>query len=61
MKHEAPPASQASVIGSIHIGGFSVIAGHTHGVIEVEHTSIPARRNAPMSRMLSAAFAAVGP
>ena len=29
------------------------MAGHTHGVMAVEHTSMPARRNAPMSRMLS--------
>ena len=61
VKHEAPPASHASVMGSIHIGGLSVIAGHTHGVIAVEHTSMPARRKALMSRMLSAALAAVGP
>ena len=48
-------------MGSIQLGGLRVIAGHTHGVIAVEHTSIPARRKAPMSRMLSLAWAAVGP
>ena len=49
------------MIGSIHAGGFWLMAGHTHGVMAVEHTSMPARRNAPMSRMLSSAWAAVGP
>ncbi len=61
VKHDAPPSSQASVIGSIQRGGFCVMVGHTHGVIAVEHTSMPARRKAPMSRMLSSAWAAVGP
>ena len=61
VKHDASPASHASVIGAIQSGGLSFIAGHTHGVIAVEHTSMPARRNAPMSRMLSSACAAVGP
>ncbi len=61
VKHDAPPASQASVMGSIHDGGFWAIAGHTHGVMAVEQTSMPARRNAPMTGMLSAAWAAVGP
>ncbi len=61
VKHDAPPASQASVIGAIQSGGLSVIAGQTHGVIAVEHTSMPARRKAPMSRMLSTGCAAVGP
>ncbi len=41
VKHDAPPASQASVIGAIQSGGLSVIAGQTHGVIAVEHTSMP--------------------
>jgi hypothetical protein len=35
--------------------------GHTHGVMAVEHTSIPALRKALMSRMFSVAWAAVGP
>ena len=61
VKHDAPPAAQASVIGSIQLGGLRDIDGHTQGVMAVEHTSMPARRNAPMSRMLSAAWAAVGP
>ena len=34
-------------MGSIHDGGFRVMAGHTHGVMAVEHTSMPARRKAP--------------
>lgn len=55
------PASHASVIGSIQFGGFSFIDGHTHGVIDVEQTSMPARRNLVMSAMLSSACAAVGP
>ena len=45
VKQDAPPASHASVIGSIHDGGLSAMAGHTHGVMAVEQTSIPARRN----------------
>ena len=61
VKHDAPPSSHASVIGAIQSGGFCVIAGHTQGVIAVEQTSMPARRNAPMSRMLSRGWAAVGP
>ncbi len=61
MKHEAPPAAQASVMGSIHDGGFCVMCGQTQGVMAVEHTSMPARRKAPMCRMLSSALAAVGP
>ncbi len=48
-------------MGSIHDGGFWAMAGHTHGVMDVEQTSIPARRNVPMSAMLSPAWAAVGP
>ena len=53
VKHDAPPASHAATIGSIQCGGFCAIAGHTQGVIAVEQTSMPARRNAPMTRMLS--------
>ena len=56
-----PPARHASVIGSIQLGGFWDMDGHTQGVMAVEHTSIPARRNVPMSSMLSLACAAVGP
>ena len=37
VKHDEPPASQASVTGSIHISGFCFMPGHTHGVIAVEH------------------------
>ena len=61
VKHDDSPASQASVIGSIQFGGLSFIVGHTHGVIAVEQTSIPARRNRVISSMLSSACAAVGP
>ena len=61
VKHEDPPAAQASVMGSTQLGGLSDMVGHTHGVMAVEHTSMPARRKAPMSRMLSSAWAAVGP
>ena len=61
VKHDAPPASHASVIGSIQFGGFCFICGHTHGVIAVEHTSMPARRKALITRMLSSAYCAVGP
>jgi hypothetical protein len=61
VKHDAPPSSQASVIGSIQAGGFRSMAGHTQGVMAVEQTSMPARRKAPMTRMLSAGWAAVGP
>ena len=52
---EAPPEAHASEIGSTHDGGVSDMLGHTHGVMAVEHTSIPALRKAPMSRMLSVA------
>ena len=52
VKHDASPSSHASVIGSSQLGGFCFIAGQTHGVIAVEQTSTPARRNA-MTRMLS--------
>ena len=48
-------------MGSVQLGGLRAMVGHTHGVIAVEHTSIPARRKAPMSRMLASAWAAVGP
>ncbi len=61
VKQEAPPISHASVIGSIHDGGMEAIEGHTQGVMAVEQTSMPARRKAPMSAMLSSAWAAVGP
>ena len=61
VKHDAPPSSHASVIGSIQFGGVCVIVGHTHGVIAVEQTSMPARRNADITRMLSSAYCAVGP
>jgi hypothetical protein len=55
VKQEAPPSAHASVIGVIHCGGFFVIVGHTQGVIAVEQTSMPARRNCRMRRMLSRA------
>jgi hypothetical protein len=61
VKHDAPPAVHASVMGSIHDGGLSRMDGHTHGVMAVEHTSIPPRRKAPMSRMFRSAYCAVGP
>ncbi len=61
VKHDAPPAWHASTIGSVQLGGLRAIVGHTQGVIAVEQTSMPARRKAPMSRMLSSAWAAVGP
>ncbi len=61
VKQDAPPALQASVMGSIHEGGLRTMAGHTHGVMAVEQTSIPARRNRPINSMLSFACAAVGP
>ena len=61
VKQDDSPSSQASVIGSIQFGGLRLIVGHTHGVIAVEHTSMPARRNRVISAMLSSACAAVGP
>ena len=61
VKQVAPPSAQASVMGSIHEGGLSFMYGQTHGVMAVEHTSMPARRKAPMSRMLASACPAVGP
>ncbi len=48
-------------MGSTHDGGFWAMAGQTQGVMAVEQTSIPARRNVPIRAMLSAAWAAVGP
>ncbi len=36
VKQVAPPSAQASVIGSIHEGGLSVMWGQTHGVMAVE-------------------------
>ena len=56
-----PPSAQAWVMGSIQPGGFSDMAGHTQGVMAVEHTSMPARRKRPMTSMLASACAAVGP
>ncbi len=61
VKHDAPPSSHACVMGSIQLGGLYFERGQTHGVMAVETTSIPARRNAPMTRMFSSALAAVGP
>ena len=61
VKHDDSPSSQASVIGSIQFGGLRCMVGQTHGVIAVEHTSMPARRKRVISAMLSSAWAAVGP
>ena len=61
VKQVAPPSAHASVMGSIHEGGFCFMWGHTHGVMAVDDTSMPARRKAPMSRMLASASPAVGP
>ena len=61
VKHDDPPSMHASVIGSIQVGGFRCIFGHTQGVMAVEHTSTPARRNRPIRSMLASARAAVGP
>ena len=36
VKQVAPPSAQASVIGSIHEGGFCFMCGQTHGVMAVE-------------------------
>lgn len=47
--------------GVIQFGGFCGIVGQIHGVIAVEHTSIPARRKRVISEMLSLACIAVGP
>jgi len=49
------------VIGSIQAAGVCAMVGHTHGVIAVEQTSMPARRNADSTRMFSSAYCAVGP
>ena len=48
-------------MGWIHCGGLRCIVGHTHGVIAVEHTSMPARRKRVISAMFSLACIAVGP
>ena len=61
VKHDASPSSQATVIGSIQFGGFRCMVGQIHGVIAVEHTSMPARRNRVIRSMLASACAAVGP
>ena len=61
VKQDAPPSSHAAVIGSTHAAGVCAIVGHTHGVIAVEQTSMPARRNADITRMFSSAYCAVGP
>ena len=61
VKQDASPSSQASVMGVIHFGGLRCIVGQTHGVIAVEHTSMPARRKRVISEMLSLARIAVGP
>ena len=61
VKQDDSPSSHASVIGWIQFGGLRCMVGQTHGVIAVEHTSIPARRNRVISAMFSSACAAVGP
>ena len=61
VKQDAPPSSHADVIGSTQFEGICFIDGHTHGVIAVEQTSMPARRKADITRMLSSAYCAVGP
>ena len=61
VKHEAPPSAHASSMGVSQFDGVWVMCGHTHGVIAVEHTSMPARRNAVITRMFSSAYCAVGP
>ncbi|CNK64125.1 Uncharacterised protein [Mycobacterium tuberculosis] len=61
VKQDDCPSSQASVMGSIQFGGLRCMVGQTHGVIAVEHTSMPARRKAVISLMLSLACMAVGP
>ena len=61
VKQDDPPSSQASVMGWIQLGGLRCIVGHTHGVIAVEHTSMPARRKRVISAMFSLACIAVGP
>ena len=61
VKQDDSPNSHASVIGWIQFGGLRCIVGQTQGVIAVEHTSIPARRNRVIKAMFSSACAAVGP
>ena len=61
VKHDAPPSRHASVMGSIHDGGFWAMWGQTQGVMAVEQTSMPARRKAPIWAMFTSALAAVGP
>ena len=61
VKQDDSPSSHASVMGAIQSGGFRCIVGHTHGVMAVEQTSIPARRKRVISAMLASACAAVGP
>ena len=61
VKHDDSPSSHASVMGAIQFGGFRCMVGHTHGVMAVEQTSMPARRKRVISAMLSSACAAVGP
>jgi hypothetical protein len=61
VKQDDLPSSQASVIGAVQFGGFRCMVGHTHGVIAVEQTSMPARRKRDISLTLSSACAAVGP
>ena len=56
-----PRVYLAAVIGSTQAAGVWAILGQTQGVIAVEHTSMPARRNADITRMLSSACCAVGP
>src|SRR5438093_11016328 len=46
VKHDARPSSQALVIGAIQSGGLRVIAGHTQGVIAVEHMDAGAGEDA---------------
>jgi hypothetical protein len=46
-------------MGCVHSEGVWLIVGHTHGVIAVEQTSMPARKNALITRMFSGACAAV--
>lgn len=48
-------------MGAIQFGGLVGASGHTHGVMAVDDTSTPPRRKAPMTRMFSSAWAAVGP
>ena len=61
VKQDDSPSSQASVMGWIQFGGLRFMVGQTHGVIAVEHTSMPARRKRVISEMFSLACIAVGP